>query len=196
MKAFFDALRAGDLLGPVLTTSEVQGVNAVLAAMEGLKLSWKAYALATAYHETAGTMQPIKERGGDAYFTRLYDPRGANPDLARKLGNTAPGDGPRFAGRGYVQLTGRANYVKAGAKLGANLTENPDLAMEPGIAAKIMRLGMTEGWFTSRRLSHYLPDEIGTEGQFINARKIINGMDKAALIAGHAIKFQRHLQAA
>jgi putative chitinase len=194
MKAFFDALRAGDLLGPVLTTSEVQGVNAILAATEGLPLSWRAYALATAYHETAGTMQPIKEYGGAAYFTRLYDPKGNNPALAARLGNTQPGDGARFAGRGYVQLTGRANYARAGKKLGVDMIADPDLAMRPDLAAKIMRDGMTEGWFTGVGFKRYLPADAGTEGQFINARKIINGMDKAALIAGHAIRFQRDLQ--
>jgi putative chitinase len=59
----------------------VNGCNAVLAAMEGCPLSWTAYALATAYHETASTMQPIKEYGGQTYFTRMYDvaERGLRP---------------------------------------------------------------------------------------------------------------------
>lgn len=193
MKAFFDALRAGDLLGPTLTAAEVEGVNAVLAASEGLATSWRAYMLATAYHETAATMQPIKEYGGDAYFTRLYDPKGNNPALASRLGNTKPGDGAKFAGRGYVQLTGRSNYQRAGTKVGEDLIAKPDLAMRPDIAARIMREGMVEGWFTGRALKHYLPENLGTDGQFINARKIINGQDKAALISGYAIKFQRDL---
>lgn len=196
MKAFFDALRSGDLLGPTLTAAEVEGVNAVLDASAGMPTSWRAYMLATAYHETAGTMQPIKEYGGPAYFTRLYDPKGNNPSLAARLGNTQPGDGARFAGRGYVQLTGRANYARAGKKLGVDMIADPDLAMRPDLAARIMREGMTEGWFTGIGFKRYLPTDAAvpaTEGQFINARKIINGMDKAALIAGYALKFQRDL---
>lgn len=195
MKAFFDALRAGDLLGPTLTQDEVIGVSAVVNAMDGCRVSWRAYALATAYHETAGTMQPIKEYGGAAYFRRLYDIQGNNPPLARRLGNLQPGDGIKFAGRGYVQLTGRANYAKASEKLGLDLLGEPDLAMRPDIAARVMRLGMVEGWFTGKKLVDYLPANIGEQRQFTDARRIINGTDRAAQIAAHAVKFQAALQA-
>lgn len=187
--AFFAALRAG-ILGPTLSENEVTGTQAIIAAGEGLPISHVAYMLATAWHETASTMQPIKEYGGDAYFFRRYDPKGANPALARRLGNERMGDGARYAGRGYVQLTGRANYAKAGAALGVDLVNNPDLAMARDIAAKIMRRGMVEGWFTGKKLADYLPG-LG----FTAARKIINGTDRAADIAGYARKFQAALVA-
>lgn len=193
--AFFDALRHG-LLGPTLSAEEVKGCNAVLEAMEGLPLSWTAYALATAYHETASTMQPIKEYGGPVYFTRLYDVTGARPQLALKMGNTCAGDGPKFCGRGYVQLTWKNNYKKAGDKCGVDLVSHPDKAMEPGIAAKIMREGMTEGWFTGKKFSDYLPRQgRATSGQYRHARYIINGSDKAERIAGHAKAFEAALEA-
>lgn len=192
---FFDAMRHG-LLGPTLSAEEVNGCNAVLAAMEGAPLAWTAYALATAYHETASTMQPIKEYGGPTYFTRMYDVTGARPKLALQYGNTCAGDGPKYCGRGYVQLTWKVNYAKAGAKCGVDLVANPDKAMDPRIAAKIMRDGMTEGWFTGKKFDSYLPSRgRATRGQFTLARYIINGTDKAAQIADHALKFQTALEA-
>jgi predicted chitinase len=141
-------------------------------------------------------MQPIKEYGGANYFFRRYDPQGQNPRLARVLGNTQPGDGAKYAGRGYVQLTGRANYVRAGAKLGVDLVNNPDLVLDQAIAANIMRQGMRDGWFTGKSFQSYLPASgAATVGQFTQARRIINGTDCAAEIAGYAMKFQTALQA-
>lgn len=193
--AFFGAMRTG-LLGPTLSAEEVKGCNALLEAMEGSPLAYTTYALATAYHETASTMLPIKEYGGPTYFTRMYDVTGARPQLAIKYGNTCAGDGPKYCGRGYVQLTWKSNYAKAGEKLGVDCVKNPDLAMRPDLAAKIMRLGMTHGWFTGKGFADYLPIKgPATRQQFTLARYIINGTDKAAQIADHALKFQSALQA-
>lgn len=193
---FYDRLRAG-LLGPTLSDTEVDGVRKILAACEGFPLSHTAYCLATAYHETAHSMQPVEERGGDAYFFRMYDKDGARPALAiKQLGNTQPGDGVRFRGRGYPQLTGRANYARADRELGMNgsLLAVPSQALKADVAAKIMRLGMSEGWFTGKKLSDYLPMNLPAEHKaFVNARRIINGTDKAELIAGYADEFQRAL---
>ncbi|WP_037552731.1 glycoside hydrolase family 19 protein [Sphingomonas sp. URHD0057] len=194
-KAFFDLLRTG-LLGPVLTAEEVKGCNAVLEAMEGLPISYVAYALATAYHETASTMQPIREYGGTIYFTRMYDVTGARPQLALANGNTCAGDGPKYCGRGYVQLTWKNNYDRASKECGVDLVAYPDKAMNPDIAAKIMRSGMEHGWFTGKSFKDYLPIQgKATRQQFLFARYIINGRDKADKIADHAIEFQRALDA-
>lgn len=192
--AFFDELRAGELLGPTLSPEEVSGCEAILAACEGWPLSWAAYGLGTAYLETAHSMQPIKEFGGEAYFWRRYDIGGARPDKARELGNLDPGDGARYAGRGYVQLTGKANYRKASV-IGEDLVGRPDLALRPDVAARIMRRGMEEGWFTGRRLINYLPYVPAKSAQFFDARRIINGLDRAQDIADHALAFQSALQA-
>lgn len=188
--AFFDALRKG-ILGPTLSATEVDGCNAILNAMEGCPLSWTAYALATAYHETASTMQPIKERGGEIYFTRLYDVTGSRTDLAVRMGNTCAGDGPKYCGRGYVQLTWKSNYRKAGEECGVDLVAYPDKAMDPVIAAKILRQGMEEGWFTGKGFSRYLP-AVGRAStqQYSQARYIINGTDRAQQIAAHAKAFE------
>jgi len=195
--AFFAHLKAGKLLGPTLSQNEVDGCTAITSACAaaGWPISWTAYAMATAYHETVHTMLPIKEMGGSAYYTRLYDIGGRNPDRARKMGNTAAGDGCRYCGRGYVQLTWKSNYAKAGQALGADLVGQPDLAMKPDIAAAIMVRGMQEGWFTGKKLAHYLPSGSGTAAQFKDARRIINGTDKDSLIAAYAVEFQKALGA-
>lgn len=194
-RLFFDAMRAG-LLGPTLSDNEVNGCNAILAAMDGAPLAWTAYALATAYHETASTMQPIKEYGGPSYFTRMYDVTGARPQLALSMGNACAGDGPRYCGRGYVQLTWKSNYKRAGDECGIDLVASPDRALEPDIAAKILRRGMQEGWFTGKKFSDYLPGAgRATTGQYARARYIINGSDKAQQIAGHAKAFEAALEA-
>jgi peptidoglycan hydrolase-like protein with peptidoglycan-binding domain len=87
-------------------------------------------ALATISVETAG-FQPINEWGGNSYFHEMYEGRS-------DLGNTQPGDGVRFHGRGFVQITGRANYQHYGDKLGVPLVDNPELALDPDVAAGIL----------------------------------------------------------
>lgn len=192
--AFFAHLKAAQVLGPTLDQSEVDGVNAILSACgaAGWGPRYTAYALGTADRETGGTMQPIKEYGGAQYFTRNYDVTGRDPVRARKMGNTTPGDGPRYCGRGYVQLTWKANYIKAGKALDLALELNPDMAMSPPIAAKIMVRGMSEGWFTGTKLADYITAE---KCDFVNARRIINGLDHAKEIAAESGHYLAALRA-
>lgn len=197
--AFYDWLRGNDMLGPKISPSEYQGCSAILAACaaEDFPLSWAAYALATAYLETAHTMQPIREIGGPAYFRRMYDIEGARPAKARELGNLSPGDGVKYHGRGYVQLTGKTNYRNAGNVLGVDLVGNPDLAMRPDVAGKVMARGMAHRGFTFTgvHLADFLPNRLGDRAGFKKARRIINGQDRADDIAGYALNFQSALQA-
>jgi hypothetical protein len=86
-------------------------------------------AIATIAVET-GSFSPVKERGGTAYLSKQYDGRS-------DLGNVAPGDGERYRGRGFVQITGRANYRSIGKEIGIDLEGRPDLALDPAIAAKV-----------------------------------------------------------
>jgi predicted chitinase len=93
-------------------------------------------AIATIAVET-GRFQPIKERGGPAYLTNLYENR-------TDLGNTQPGDGARFAGRGFVQITGRWSYTHFGLQTGHDLAGNPDLALDPAVASDILAVFFKE----------------------------------------------------
>jgi putative chitinase len=195
--AFFDSIRKGNLLGPALTTDEVKGCEAILKACGNANwpVGWTAYALATAYHETAHTMQPIKELGGTAYFIRMYDIKGNRPTLAKAHGNTTPGDGAKYFGRGYVQLTWKDNYAKAEKLVPIpGLVANPDLALTVDNASKIMIRGMSEGWFTGKSCGTYMSKTgPATTAQFTNARRIINGVDKNTTIAEYANQFQAAL---
>lgn len=195
-KKFYDRLKSTRLMGPVLDSSEFAGIEALLAACSGQPVAYVAYILATAYHETGGLMQPVKEKGGDAYFFRMYDPKGSRPAVAKRLGNIHPGDGVRFPGRGYPQTTGRDNYAKAAKFLGVDCVANPDLLLQAKGAAAWTVHAMVEGLFTTRRLRDDLP-EVGpaTLGQFVLTRDVVNGQDKRDKIAAEAMDFQASLLA-
>ena len=144
-----------------------------------------AYILATAWWETARTMQPVRE----AFFL------GGTAEDHRKTLSYYP-----YYGRGYVQLTHKTNYKKAGKAIGADLENDPDLALKPEHALKIMFLGMEKGWFTGKKLDDYIDnldeDEKEDFREFEEARRIINGVDKKTTIAKIAVKFRDALKAA
>lgn len=191
--AFFEKLRHSDVLGPVLTRAEVDGANAILAAAgkAGWGVAWTAAGLANAFHETAGEMVPVIERGGAAYFRRKYDIQGLNPAKARELGNLTPGDGALYCGRGGIQITGRRNYLKAEQALGLPLVAHPEIALKLDVSARILVWGLETGSFTGKSLAHFLPREMaGTARQFRESRRCVNGLDDADLIAGYALIFQ------
>ena len=197
-KIFFQQLRKrqSGVFGTKLSQKQVDGLSAILDGFAAAKLTdarWLAYMLATAYHETARTMQPIAEYGSAARANKLYGIEGRNPSRARKMGNTERGDGYRYRGRGYVQLTWKTNYRKASRKLGFDFVKEPEFALNPEMAAKIMFAGMAEGWFTGKRLSDYFTDR---KTDWHNARRIINGTDKAAQIAAYARGFHGAIEAA
>jgi hypothetical protein len=147
-----------------------------------------AYCLATFKWETAHTMEPIDEHGGDAYFNKRYGP---GTKVGKMLGNTQAGDGARFHGRGYVQLTGRANYTKAKNLTKKDVLTNPDLAKDPALAYEIAIQGMKDGWFTGKKLSQFIKD--GASPNYEDARTIINGHDQAVKIADIARRFSEVL---
>lgn len=188
---FFDFSRV-QLFGGSLSQKQVEGMTAILDYWEAKHAAndkrWLAYLLGTAFHETDRKMQPIREYGGNAYFDKRYGPPpvGQNPGLAKSLGNTQQGDGSRYCGRGFVQLTGRRNYTDWTARLNIDLVGNPDLCLTLVPATRILIEGSIKGTFTGRRLDQYFN---ATTADWKNARRIINGLDKAELIASHAKNF-------
>jgi putative chitinase len=161
---------------------QFSGLTSMLAAA-GTDASFKsvrqlAYAFATVQRETnvggvvngqhvALTYNPITELGSYEYIMSHYQGR-------LDLGNTQPGDGWKFRGRGYVQITGRNNYTKFGRLLGVDLAGDPDLALQPAVAWNILSLGMHEGLFTGKKLSDYIPLDDRLPADYYNARRIIN----------------------
>lgn len=143
-----------------------------------------AYILATVQHETAGTFKPINEIGSAKYLSR-YEGR-------EDLGNTRPGDGVKFKGRGYVQITGRANYTKYAALTGKDLVNHPELAKDPKTAAFILVHGFGTGGFTGKKLSDYINND---SCNFYNARRCINGLDKAGLITSYTTQWLQKIAA-
>lgn len=188
--AFFDAARAS--FGR-LRQSQVDGINAILIAAGGRPRSHVAYLLATAWHETARTMQPVRETlaTSDAQAVARLD----RAWKAGKLGQVrvpywrVDDSGRAWFGRGYVQLTHRDNYRKAAALVGVDLLGDPSLALRPDIAARILVEGCETGLFTGKRLADYLP------GDYVGARRVVNGTDKAHTIAGYARAWEAALAA-
>ena len=180
-----------DLFEGSLKQSQVDGLTGMLDYWEANHAAnddrWLAYALATAYHEVDRKMQPIHEYGSTSYFMHRYD-KSFNPSLAARLGNTVVGDGAKFHGRGFVQLTGRGNYQDWKTRTGSDLIGNPDKVLELKIATRIQFEGMILGTFTGRKLSSYFNT---TTADWVNARRIINGLDKANLIAAYGRSFYK-----
>jgi len=188
-KFFFEEVR-GRLFDGRFKQSQVNGLTGLLDYWEAKHSDkddrWLAYALATVHYEVDCKMQPIKEYGGARYFFRMYDKDGERPHVARRLGNIASGDGALFHGRGFVQLTGRVNYADWQNRLGVDLTSSPaaaDQVLDLDVATQILFEGMILGTFTGKKFSDYL---LGVREDWEGTRRIINGRDKKALIAGYA----------
>jgi surface antigen/predicted chitinase len=154
-----------------------ESIPLILAACEAAGVTEPAqiaYILATAQHESHLGQWMEELASGEAYEGRT------------DLGNTQPGDGVRYKGRGYVQITGRLNYTYWFEQLGIDLVNQPELASEPEIAAQILVEGMRDGTFTGKGLSDYIS---GSNIDFYNARRIVNGTDDASEIAQMAERY-------
>ena len=178
---FFDTVRSR-LFGGKLKQTQVAGMTAILDYWEKFFTDrddrYLAYSLATTFHETAFTMQPITEYGKDSYF-RKYEGR-------KDLGNTVKCDGLRYKGRGFVQITGRRNYTVFSKLMSVDFVSHPEKVLELENAVWIMFYGMMNGSFTGKGLKDYFNQ---SKEDWLNARKIINGLDHAAIIGESGKKF-------
>lgn len=173
----FESLRS---LSKTLSEIQVDSINAILDSCEkhGIKdLRFIAYIMATAYHESR--LKPIEEIGkgkGLPYGSKLDMGGGPN----KRVAYTTPDK--LFYGRGFVQLTWMCNYKAFARLLKVDLVNTPELALRSDIASEILVIGMLKGMFTGKKLSDSFN---ATENNPVEARYIINGQDKAVLIAGY-----------
>ena len=180
-KAFFDSIRAS-LFNGVLSQRQVDGMNYLLDVWERTfgheDIRWLAYALATVFHETAYTMVPLEEYG-----------RGQG----KEYGEVTGPHHQAYFGRGHVQLTWEENYIKGEQNLAARYGVDAPLHMYPHrmleyeTSALVLYDGMIWGWFTGAKLADYFN---ATEEDPVNARRVVNVLDKAELIAGYYVKFE------
>lgn len=170
-KTFFARVR-GPLFRGGLARGQVDGCERILAMHDAdplPDLRWLGYMLATTYHETGRTMQPVEEIG-----------RGAG----RPYGRTP------YWGRGLVQLTWRANYARFGELLREPLLSDPGRACTWEVALPVLRRGMTDGLFTGRALRDHFGPAVDDP---VGARRIINGTDRASLVADYHREFMEAL---
>ena len=176
-----------------MRASQQRGVSRYMAVWlllksmgERIPVSYLAYTLATVYHETAYNMQPVSEIGkGEGYDYGI-------PDEAT---------GQTYYGRGDVQVTWKRNYERLSSQLfnlgtlrrGIDLVTHPDRLLIPLYSAQAAIIGMKSGLFTGKQYSDYLDQE---EPDYVGARQIINGRDKAEVIAGYAKEFERAVKLA
>ena len=195
---FFAMVRQAPF-GGKLMTAQIDGMNFLLNAWEAspyTDLRWLAYMLATVFWETSRSMQPIREANGSSDAQTI-----ARLDAAWKAGRMPQVKAPYWRdgwfGRGYVQITHRDAYAAMTKLIGVDLVANPDKALDPDIAAKIMFEGMLRGVskrgdFTGKSLEDFFNN---TTEDPENARMVINGHDKAKLIAGFYKNFLDSLKA-
>jgi putative chitinase len=209
---FFASVRES-VFGGSLSQTQVAGIEAILDGCAAEQISDArpvAYVLATPMIETGGSFKPIVENlnysaqglrntfgkyfsAADAAAYARQPERIANRAYANRMGNgpESSGDGWRYRGRGYCQITGHDNYERFGKLLDVDLLGSPDLATRPDIAGKVIVIGMRDGLFTGHSLREYFTSGFS---DWVSARKIINGLDRAKDIAGYAKLFNTALQ--
>lgn len=185
MKSFYDSIRS-TLFNGKISSKQFEGIESIIFEYSRLcvnDLRKLAYIFATVYHETNKTMQPIEEYG-----------KGAKYDYGKKLKmSRKPYVTPNkiYYGRGLVQLTWYENYANMGKILELPLLETPELLLNMAISVKVLFEGMLKGKssfgdFTGKSLEMYFNS---TTTDALNARRIINGTDKAALIKSYYDRF-------
>lgn len=188
--------------GGRLSQGQIDGMNALFRCLDSHKIPGPdnrhlAYILASVFHETGGRMVPVRETFASTDAGAI-----AALDKAWKTGKLGQvslpywrkdKDGKSWFGRGDIQITHKENYNKLGKRIGVDLVGNPSLALDLNISAEIAIVGMLEGLFTGRKLIEFFnlknDDPIG-------ARAVVNGTDKAKLIAGYYKSFLDALEAA
>lgn len=195
---FFDGIRNAGL-HTTLSHAQVAGYEEILIYWErtciGVQIEHLAYILATAYHETGGRIEPVREgfaktdAGAVAAVTKLFKAGRISKNYALPDKRT----GKSYYGRGLAQVTHYDNYKRIGERLGRDLVNDPDFLLLLPISVEALVIGMAEGLYTGKKLADYITKD---KTDYRGARRIINGTDKAETIAGHAVKFELALREA
>lgn len=194
-KRFYDGVRSS-LFGGRLTPEQVGGMEALLDAADEYPVTdvrQLAYILAGVFHEVGKRMVPVREgfastdAGARAAVQRLHEAGRISRNYA------APVNGVSYYGRGRIQNTHHANYEKLEKRFGQPFVTNPDLLLDSEIDAAVTIAGHMEGIWTGKKLADFID---GSKADYVNARRIVNGTDKASMIAGYAQKFESALRAA
>jgi hypothetical protein len=194
-------IKVRPLFGGSLQQHQVDGLTLMLdyAERHATPIFHLAYILATAFHETAATMQPVRETlaSSDDQAIAVLDRSFAKGQLGNV--NTPywrkDRSGKSWLGRGYVQLTHERNYRKLSGVTGVDLVADPAKAMVPETAVVILFVGMELGAFTGQSLGDFISPD-GSWKNYKAARAIVNGKDRAMTIADYASKFEAALFAA
>lgn len=158
---------------------EIEKIVFSAAWRSGLRGNELAQFMAQTAHETLG-FQRMVEQGDNEYFKK-YDPK-YNPQKAKILGNVKPGDGARYKGRGFIQITGRYNYKQAGKALGLPLEQKPELAEKPEVAVKIAI------WYWKNRVQNAVDDYSDTIGVTSRINPSMSGLGDRDL------NFQKYIE--
>ena len=161
-----DPVKVSELLAAFNTAAGKTLVSAARGA--GLKGQELAQFLAQCAHETLN-FSKMQEMGNSTYF-KNYDIK-HNPKKAKQLGNTKPGDGQRYMGRGFIQLTGRENYKKVGHALGLPLEQHPEMAEKPEVAAQV------SVWYWKHRVKSKVNNFNNTQAVTKPINSALNGLD-------------------
>lgn len=203
---FFDTVRR-TLFGGKLAQSQVDGMNGLLTAFDQVgdkDQDTLAYGLATAFHETGRRMVPVREgfaktdTGARRAVNSLAQKRGPKSAVARYAKPAGP-LGHVYYGRGHVQLTWLDNYRASSADAGTDLVANPDAMLDPVVSARVLFRGLMDGRWNGqgKGLRHYEgADDVLSDAEAAEARRTVNGKDKAAAIAVYHRKFYEALSAA
>ena len=198
---FYDSIRSSLFAGKI-NQGGVDTINAILSACDKHEVSSPqqiAYVLATARHESYNlnlnpNWLPVREGWGATNqsainaVTSLFKQGKISSNYALPLAN-----GFSYYGRGFVQITHPGNYTSMGKRLGIDLYNHPDLALDRDVAGEIIVVGMKEGIFTGKTLNTYFN---ATTTDSLNARRIINGIDQQVRISGYYDKFYAGIIAA
>jgi hypothetical protein len=183
--------------GGRLTQAQINGMNAMLRSWQTYgdgddrKL---AYGFATAFRETGGRMVPVRETFGNSTqaVVRALDKAWA----AGQLGSVSkPYWREGWFGRGRVQATHKHNIEYIAARIGLDVVNNPDLLLQEDVDARVFWPSLIEGWWTRGRHKLSMYFNATTENPE-GARRIVNGTDKASLIARYYRNFLDAIKAA